>query len=638
MKKWICTLVAAAVAMTCAGMAVGCGQGEDPPTPPETLDTTTRNIFVSADAATGGDGSEESPFRTLEEARTFVRDIRAEEQRDIRVYLRGGYYYLEESFVLSQEDSAPEGKKTYWMNYPNEKPVLSGGRIVSDWRFRNGLYEAQLEPDLPIRNLFIDGERKIRARSVGANGLAKSAIGFSIAEGCEFSNMRNWENVQDVELVSYNSWKMFRLGVDNVSDTMIRTTQEQWAAATATAAYSVSELRWVENAMELLDQENEWYYNRTTGKIYYKPQADEKLRSSEVIVPVTEGLVRIEGTLENPVQNLVFRGITFAYDAWSEVDTMGYIEHQAGVIQSGAGWFDMYKTPGSVQLSAARNVTFEGNTFKGLGINALAVVYGSKDISIESNRFSDISGAAVSVADIQGSDPRNPDVPGVHYDHHPSDERRIVERVTVKNNVITEIGAEYHSTPGIFVGYARYISLLNNTLYNLPYSGISMGWGWGYPDVNATSVCQNNLIKGNRLHTFMQTMNDGGGIYTLGAQRDSEISENYLAAQINDYSYIYLDNGSAGFSVKNNVVSNSYEDTFGYCSSWILISTFMGGDLNAHDNSLTDNWYAFGLSAFRPTTWPDYNVTQSNNKQIENHEWPSEAQQIIDRSGSNLTL
>lgn len=637
-QKWFKSLAIGLGMCFMLGTGVGCKDSEKKEAL-ETIDTSTCNVFVDDDALDGGNGTETAPFQTLVQARDYVRTIKETETRDIRVYIRDGYYFQPKTFVLTEEDSASSGRKIYWMNYPNEKPVISGGKKVTDWRFVNGLYEAEVEPNLPIRNLFINGERKIRARSEDVNGLAKTVFGYTISADSEYKDMKFWGNLQDIELVGTNSWKMFRVGVEKISDDLITPNADQWAYSQVTGNFALKELSWIENAKELLDEENEWYYDRFTGKIYYKPQEDEKLRSCEVIVPVTTGLMRIEGELDNKVSGLVFQGLTFAYDAWDEVETLGYVEHQSGVIQNGTGWFDMYKTPGSVHVSCAENLVFEKNEFHGLGINGLALTEGSRNIQVISNQFYDISATAISIADIRGTDPREPDVEGEIYDHHPSDERRIVENITVENNVITKVGAEYYSNPGIMVGYARNISILNNTLFDLPYSGISLGWGWGYPDDANQTVCRNNIVKGNLLYDFMKTMHDGGGIYTLGEQPDSQITENYIACQKGDYSYIYLDNGSAGWSVTKNVITQTYNEEFGDCSYWVLVSQHIPEPeaLLAHDNVLSGNWYSYGLSIFQPGSWkPECNNLKENNTEVENQQWPDEAKSIIDKAGSTL--
>jgi len=83
-----------------------------------------------------------------------------------------------------------------------------------------------------------------------------------------------------------------------------------------------------------------------------------------------------------------------------------------------------------------------------------------------------------------------------------------------------------------------------------------MGWGW-----SATpNVMKNNTIIGNSIHHFGKHNYDCAGIYTLSAQPNSLISQNVIdsiykapyAHLPSHWFYIYSDEGSSYFSVKDN--------------------------------------------------------------------------------------
>ena len=606
----------------------------------EKIDTTTRNIFVSPTGTETGDGSEENPFSSITAARDYVNTIKDSESKNIKVYLRGGMYELDETLVFTAEDNAPDGKTITYINYPNEKPVISGGKTITGWRFADGKYYAKIGSGLNIRNFYIDGERRERAGKI-PTGINKGSSCFEISPTGPFANLALYENLKEVEIVTECLWKIFRVKINSVSDGKIYIDNEILNNASATGAYGLfstnSRIVRIENAYELLTEKGQWYYNKSTGIIYYIPFDDEKMGGKLTVVGLQEGLMKLDGDLDNKVKNINFEGLTFSYDAWNGMDRTAYLEHQAGGIQTGPDWFDIEKTPGGVIVESCENVSFKRNTFTHMGINGISVIEGSKHVSIDSNVFRDISGAAVTIADIRGADPRVIDNE-TFSDHHPDDENRIVEHISVNNNYITDIGVEYWGNPGIVVSYARNISVTHNTLHNLPYSGISLGWGWGYPDENYTSVCENNVIKGNKIYNYMNKLNDGGGIYTLGAQRNSVITENFLAVHNNDYAYIYLDNGSEGFTISKNVVSNFYDGKNGYCLNWILISTHMTEPeaLIARDNVLENNWYSSSLTKFMSSVWSQYNNIDRNNVGVENEKWPEEAEEIIKNAGSTL--
>lgn len=50
------------------------------------------------------------------------------------------------------------------------------------------------------------------------------------------------------------------------------------------------------NAIELLDQPGEWYYDNRTSRLYYYPREGENLKTASAMVPALETLVQVEGT------------------------------------------------------------------------------------------------------------------------------------------------------------------------------------------------------------------------------------------------------------------------------------------------------------------------------------------------------
>ena len=92
---------------------------------------------------------------------------------------------------------------------------------------------------------------------------------------------------------------------------------------------------------------------------------------------------------------------------------------------------------------------------------------------------------------------------------------------------------------GVFAGYTEGTRIAHNEICRLPYSGISVGWGWGEEDAggggynqphryDTPTPARNNRIEMNHLHHLMHPMMDGGGIYTLGNQPGTIIRGNHI--------------------------------------------------------------------------------------------------------------
>ena len=105
----------------------------------------------------------------------------------------------------------------------------------------------------------------------------------------------------------------------------------------------------------------------------------------------------------------------------------------------------------------------------------------------------------------------------------------------------------------VFVGYTASSTIADNDIADVPYSGISVGWGWGEVDPTAA---RSNVVRGNHLTRVMQRRSDGGAIYTLGAQPGTIIEGNVVRGAIGWPGGIYLDEGSRGIVVGDNDIAD----------------------------------------------------------------------------------
>ena len=95
---------------------------------------------------------------------------------------------------------------------------------------------------------------------------------------------------------------------------------------------------------------------------------------------------------------------------------------------------------------------------------------GSRSNTIAGNLFEDISSAAIQLGGV------------LQCDHHPKLERQVTQDNVITNNLIRKAACEYVDAAGIFVGFTRRTLIKWNTIVDVPWSGIAMGWGWGLLD------------------------------------------------------------------------------------------------------------------------------------------------------------
>lgn len=129
---------------------------------------------------------------------------------------------------------------------------------------------------------------------------------------------------------------------------------------------------------------------------------------------------------------------------------------------------------------------------------------------------------------------------------------------TISNNYITRVGKLHSGAPAITAYYTERLTVSNNEISDIPYSGISLGWGFAV----ANSTAKDNVVSNNYIHDYMQMCNDGGGIYVLGKNPGTTINGNYFKNGLNGYGALYFDTGSVGYSANNNVADNTNSAVF----------------------------------------------------------------------------
>ena len=108
-------------------------------------DETKADLYVSPqgnDAWSGtlpaaNAGKTNGPLATLHAARDAVRKLRAgapNRKTPVVVALRGGMYPLADTLHFTPVDSGTKDSPTIYVAYKDEKPILSGGRVITGWK------------------------------------------------------------------------------------------------------------------------------------------------------------------------------------------------------------------------------------------------------------------------------------------------------------------------------------------------------------------------------------------------------------------------------------------------------------------------------------------------------------------------
>jgi hypothetical protein len=529
--------------------------------------------YASPDGS-GSRGTLTAPC-SLDGVRDLVRKINQRMNGDIVVYLRGGTYRLTAPFTLEENathhDSGTNGFNIIYQAYPGETPVLGGGLTITGWTLHDpakNIYRAKVPAGVQSRQFYVNDRRAVRARGpLNPEGWTKTPTGFNVTD----TTLQNWGNPADIEVVSRSSWKHLRCGIASVQGTEVTMKMPGWANASKTphpgnpwnggGTQQINKVTWIENAYELLDQPGEWYLDCKAGYLYYSPLPDDDLPLVGVL-PVLETLLSVEGAgYEKRIHNLQFRGLTFKYATWLQPSgDEAYADNQAGVVWAGLPPVSR-KTPGGVSFQYASDIRFERNVVGHMGGAALDFGHGPQKNAIVGNCIYDISGNGIFLGEVD--------------DYKAATPQEWCDANTIQNNYITRVGAEYEDQVGIITGYTRNLLLDHNEIYDTPYSGISVGWGW-----SKLGYSHRNKITNNQVHKYMRILGDGGGIYTLGnhgtAEEKTEWSGNYVHHSGHAQG-LYADEGSGFMEIKNNVIHN-------VGANWMNIWTPSIHDISVHDN------------------------------------------------------
>ena len=323
---------------------------------------------------------------------------------------------------------------------------------------------------------------------------------------------------------------------------------------------------YIENDLSLLDEAGEFYFDKNTSEIYYKPRYEGELSNSGFI-PATKGLLEISGTsLNEKTENIIFENLDFRYGAWNDTNNLGFCNIQADQYKDADGITKRLHS--QINVNMADGIQIKNSTFEFFGSSAISLEDSVTNTKITQNVIKDISGTAVVI----GSWERNAI----------GDEAKMCREIIVKDNIIRRIGNEYFSSPAISVYYENSVDVSHNDISDTPYTGISVGWGWGTNDVIGTG---NINITHNRISDVCSSdLWDGAHIYTLGHLKDSRISDNYFGkSDQSDHGGVYTDSGTAYLNVYNNV--------FDGANKWFFTGWYLTHNLNVYDNYATSQLY-----------------------------------------------
>lgn len=518
------------------------------------LGTVWAALPLELHVAVGGkdtnNGTVTAPLASLAGARSAIREAKRRGAIGaVNVLVHAGVYPVAQPIVFEAQDSGAADAPITYQAAPGERAVFSGGQVITGWkRLDDRLWVTEL-PEVKagawrFRQLYVNGESRPRARSPKQgffrvanphpDGNAKAPYNtpakmFAFAPG---DLNPNWTNLEDVEVIVYHFWTDTHVLVESIDTAKSIVTFAYPSRKAFTDDFTPKGARYVvENVFEGLDEPGEWYLNRKTGMLYYRPRPGEDMARVEVIAPRAPAFLQFQAEPQRQtfVEHLIFRRLGFTYTNY---------DLPAGEVNNAQA---SACVPAAVTMKGTRHCTFDHCEFKNLGTYAVEIGAGCRETSLVGCDLHHLAAGGIRVN-------------GGNEGVHPS--LRTADNV-IRDNQVHHYGEVFPSAVGILLMHGEGTTVLHNHIHHGYYTGISIGWVWGY----LRSISRDNRIEFNHIHDIGQgLLSDMGGIYTLGVSPGTTIRNNLIHdVDANLYGGwgIYHDEGSTHILVENNVVYNT---------------------------------------------------------------------------------
>jgi len=291
-------------------------------------------FYVSPGGNDGASGtSGVKAFATLQRARDAIRELKKTTtlpKGGITVWIRGGEYYLEQGFELSSEDSGTAVAPIVYQAMPGEQVRIIGGREVGGWqKVQNQAILDRLDPaargqvyqtDLRAQDIDNFGQLKSRGFARGTSPAALELFfqdkpmslarwpndsflrisGFTEAKddghgrrlgelsggfNYEGDRPKRWKDTSDIWVHGYWAYDWAN-SYEHIAHIDIKKRHIKTSPPYGNYGFRTGGRFYFLNVLEELDEPGEWYLDRKSGILYFRPP--EPIEQGRTLVSIVE--------------------------------------------------------------------------------------------------------------------------------------------------------------------------------------------------------------------------------------------------------------------------------------------------------------------------------------------------------------